>query len=584
MSDKDIDLGSGAEAAGHPDSEKELAQNTNSSQNDENTAAPESVSSVPEAESAHKADETNTIDKENGLPSQDDVNKILLGKDRPEKEVRAFTGQQASPAKKVLTVACLILVVALAGASAYFYFGVMKSDSFVKGTSIGGINVSGMNQDEAVKAVDAVLKNRLNDEVVFYKGSYTDKDKLSKLIDSVDTKKAVADAFEAEKARDWKAFYDSITGAVTVNHSLGITMRKSAEEDLVKAWDKKWSEPAVDARLDLDESGDLVIMPEKAGKKVDSVATFEQLKDAMSGTEKLRIEILVIDEVPKVTEKDLEGMHELADYTSEYDTGLENRSHNLELAAGKIDNTKLEPGEVFSFNDTVGERTVAAGYLDALIFVGNQVEPGLGGGVCQVASTLYNTVLLSGLEIVERHNHNLPITYVPLGRDATVNWGSMDFQFKNNSDSTIYIAARAGGGTITISIFGKGAVPNVEVKSQVEGSIGFATVEKLDPTMPAGTRRVDSNGAEGYYASAWRIFYDDKGKEIETETLSHDSYNGKDAVIFVGPPLGTPGTPGTVPGSPSTNPNSTSNPNSSVVTTNTGTNSSTETDGVNSTP
>lgn len=424
-----------------------------------------------------------------------------------------------------------------AGLLAYAYFGILNSADFAKGTSIGGVSVAGMNSEQAAAALEKNLKDRLNDDVVFFKDEYSYEERLGKVIEPIDYQAAVDNAWAAEQERSWQSKMESATGDTSVNYSLGIAVKKDIEAELDQEWDEMWSQPAEDAALDLNDSGQLVIIPEKEGKQVDTVATMEQLRDAMFGSGPLKFAIIIVDEKPKVTEKDLEGMHELASYSSEYDTGLENRSHNLELATTKINNSKIEPGEVFSFNDTVGERTSAAGYLDALIFVGNQVEPGLGGGVCQVASTLYNTVLLSGLEIVERWNHNLPITYVPLGRDATVSWGSMDFQFRNNTDSVLYIAAQAGGGYITVSIYGKCDVPNIEVGSETYGSTGFATIEKLDPTMAPGTRRVESTGSSGYYASAWRIFYDEEGNVIKKEDLGNDTYNGKDAIVFVGPPL-----------------------------------------------
>lgn len=471
--------------------------------------------------------------------------------------------------KKGLATFAALAAIIVAGVLAYAYFGIINSGDFIKGTSIGGVSVAGMSPDEAVPALESQLKGRLNDDVVFFKDSYTYDERLSRVIEPIDYKTAVQDAWAAEQERSWQNKLESVTGDNTVNYSLGISIKKDIEAELTEEWDKKWSEAAVDASLDLNDSGQLVVLPEKEGKKVDTVATFEQLRDAMFGSGPLKFAIIIVDEKPKITEKDLEGMHELASYTSEYDTGLENRSHNLELATSKIDNAKLEPGQEFSFNETVGERTSAAGYLDALIFVGNQVEPGLGGGVCQVASTLYNTVLLSGLEIVERWNHNLPITYVPLGRDATVTWGSMDFRFKNNTDSVLYIAAQAGGGSVTISIYGKCDVPHIEVGSETHGSTGYATVEKLDPTLPPGTRKVETPGSSGYYASAWRIFYDENGNVTKREELGQDTYNGKDEVVLVGPPLNGQST---VPSDPN-NPNSTSNPGSPNAANTTGTNS-----------
>lgn len=138
-----------------------------------------------------------------------------------------------------------------------------------------------------------------------------------------------------------------------------------------------------------------------------------------------------------------------AAYISAYYTTLINsppdRTHNIILATGTIDGTILASGETFSFNRTVGRRTLAADYKEALIFVGDEIVPGVGGGVCQVASTLYNTALEGGLQIVERHPHTLPVTYVAPQRDATVAWPTTDLKFKNTLDRPLRILCTVYG-------------------------------------------------------------------------------------------------------------------------------------------
>ena len=143
----------------------------------------------------------------------------------------------------------------------------------------------------------------------------------------------------------------------------------------------------------------------------------------------------------------------LASYTTYYNEGLYNRSTNLKLATKAINGKIVQPGQTFSFNSTVGPRTSARGYKSAIVFVGGRQVYGLGGGICQVSSTLYNVVLNSKMKVVERRPHGLPVTYVPKGKDATVSWGSIDFKFKNNRSYPIKIAASASKGTLTISFY-----------------------------------------------------------------------------------------------------------------------------------
>lgn len=128
-------------------------------------------------------------------------------------------------------------------------------------------------------------------------------------------------------------------------------------------------------------------------------------------------------------------------YTTLIDRSV-NRTNNVKLSCQAIDGLILQPGQVFSFNVTSGPRTQERGYQVAPIFVGKKVVPGRGGGVCQTSSTLYNSVLEAGLEVVERHPHSLPVAYVAAGRDATVSWGGADLKFRNNLDVPIKILAR----------------------------------------------------------------------------------------------------------------------------------------------
>ncbi len=131
----------------------------------------------------------------------------------------------------------------------------------------------------------------------------------------------------------------------------------------------------------------------------------------------------------------------------------DSRTNNVDLAAKAIDNIILAPGEVFSFNQAVGRRTVDKGYLEAPIFVGEKVETGIGGGICQVSSTLYNTALLANLPVLERHPHSLTVAYVPTDQDATVVWGITDFRFKNTLDHPIKIMTKVINNYVVTGIF-----------------------------------------------------------------------------------------------------------------------------------
>jgi Uncharacterized vancomycin resistance protein len=145
----------------------------------------------------------------------------------------------------------------------------------------------------------------------------------------------------------------------------------------------------------------------------------------------------------------------IAQYTTYFDPSQVNRTENLRLAAKALNGKLLAPGERFSFNGSVGERTAEAGYKEAMIIEGDAFTPGLGGGVCQVSSTLYNAVMLAHLEIIERHAHSLPISYVPPGQDATVAYPVLDFKFKNSTNFYLLIHSLIDKNSLTFKLYEK---------------------------------------------------------------------------------------------------------------------------------
>lgn len=202
--------------------------------------------------------------------------------------------------------------------------------------------------------------------------------------------------------------------------------------------------------------------------------------------------------------KDSEGdyPYELAAYTSYYRSSDETRTANLKAAVSKLNNIKIPDDAVFSFNQTVGKRTVTAGYETAKVINGGEFVDGLGGGVCQVSSTLFECVLRANVEIVYRTNHSLEIGYVPLGGDATVQWSSKDFKFKNTLGCDVRIKMTCEGGKLTCKLYGKKDVkPNnvkINIKKDgeqyvltrtVDGKQNYRTVSKYNKPKPSTTAK-----------------------------------------------------------------------------------------------
>lgn len=170
--------------------------------------------------------------------------------------------------------------------------------------------------------------------------------------------------------------------------------------------------------------------------------------------------------------------HQVSAYTTSYASSDKTRTANLQAACNKIDKIVIPKGKVFSFNQTVGKRTVTAGYDTAKVIKDGEFVDGLGGGVCQVSSTVFEAVLRANAEIVERTNHTLEIGYVPLGGDATVQWNTRDFKFKNNLDSDIELRINCENGRLTCTVYSRDKVDVGDVKINISSSKGIYTLTR----------------------------------------------------------------------------------------------------------
>lgn len=225
----------------------------------------------------------------------------------------------------------------------------------------------------------------------------------------------------------------------------------------------------------------------------------------------------------------------ISSFSTRYDASNTNRSTNLRIAAEKINGTVLLPGEVFSYNKTVGKRTVEEGYKDAKIYADGGVVDGLAGGICQISSTLYNAVLLANLEIVERRNHSFTTSYVAAGRDATVVWGAIDFQFKNSRNYPIKIEASVKNGVAEFKIHGMQEQQEYEISiiPKTTASIPYSTTQIPDPTLAPGQQIPVQAGHLGYKVTTY-IVKKLNGVEVSRELLSNDTYQPMKAVVRVG--------------------------------------------------
>lgn len=270
----------------------------------------------------------------------------------------------------------------------------------------------------------------------------------------------------------------------------------------------------------------------------------------------------------------------LGTFTTRYDAGNVARTTNLAIACKKLNGQVIQPGEVFSYNKALGKRSVENGYKEAAVYVNGGVENGLGGGICQISSTLYNTVLFANLGIVERHQHSFTTSYVDPGRDATVVYGVLDFKFKNTRKYPVKLEAYVKSGVATVSIYGlkEDVEYTVKVVSTVTENIPCPVEKTEDPTMAAGVEKVVTKGTNGCRSVAYKYVYDMAGNLVSKTQLSADYYGTIARKVKVGTKqVETPATP-SAPTTPTT-PAETPSPSPSTSTTPSGTDNPGETGG-----
>lgn len=225
----------------------------------------------------------------------------------------------------------------------------------------------------------------------------------------------------------------------------------------------------------------------------------------------------------------------LSKYTTRYDESNLNRSNNIKLASEKINGTILMPGETFSYNKIVGARTIKAGYKEAAVYMGGKVVDGIGGGICQVSSTLYNAALEANLEIVSRKNHYFITSYVSASRDATVSYGTIDFKFKNSRNYPVKIECKSNNGICGISIYGitEETEYQVVIEDKITEVIPYTTKYVETNLLEKGVENQVQKGVNGYKSEAYRILKLN-GKVISKTLLSKDSYNPLQEIIEKG--------------------------------------------------
>jgi len=278
------------------------------------------------------------------------------------------------------------------------------------------------------------------------------------------------------------------------------------------------------------------IIPGESGRKVDFEKAIEGILEACkTDTDRVAMLSTVVVE-PKLTTEDAEKMgikEKVSSFTTYFNPNQRSRVHNIKTLARELDGNIVAPDEVFSFNGNIGPRTASKGYEEASAIVNGELVPALGGGICQVATTLFNTIFFGGYEVLERYNHSLFISSYPAGRDATVSYGGPDLKFQNNTDAYILIKAVATASSVTVSFYSTDQGIKVEYTTSGPSNLkDYPTQREDDPTLPKGVTKVVEKGAQGRDITVHRTVI--KDGDVVKKDKFFSRYKPKTAIVRVG--------------------------------------------------
>ncbi len=432
--------------------------------------------------------------------------------------------------RKGCFLACLLASALLWGMTA----AAKEGDTIKNGIFVGEVDLSGMTAQEAAQAVEAYVETLREVEItLLYAEDREVPVSAGELGISWSNQEVITEALEVGIHGNVIERYKILKDLERENlvYPLELSFDFQGLTDILIEECAKYDQKAVDATL-VREDGQFRVVGGDTGYALNVEASFDKVHELLSGgwdCQPCSIPLVVEVTQPRGSAEELARVKDvLGTFTTSYGSSNFNRSENISNGCSLINGTVLYPGDEFSMLDCVTPFTAENGYYMAGSFMNNQVVDSMGGGICQVSTTLYNTVLLAELEVTERSNHSMIVTYVDPSADAAIaESADKDFRFKNNLDCPIYIEGRTEGKQLTFTIYGEeNRDPGREVRyeSQVLEVINPpADLITADPALPLGYIAVDNNLHVGYRAELWKIVTEN-GQETSREKINSSSY------------------------------------------------------------
>ena len=417
-----------------------------------------------------------------------------------------------------------------------------EDDYIYQGISIEGIDVSGNTKEEAQKKIDDYMETLKNTEIQFQTDLDTETVKMEDLGLTYSNKEVVDEAYsygkEGNVIKRYKEQKD--IEQTPIELQLDKTIGSKKFKSTIQESEDQLVQKAENATLKR-ENNTFQIIPEKEGLTIDYNKSLKNLKSYLNeewNGQDSSFSLVTKKDIPEYKSEDFNEVTDvLGTFTTSYSSSTSDRAQNVATGAAHINGTVLYPGEEFSTYEKVAPYTYENGYRTGQAYLNGEVIDSIGGGICQVSTTLYNAVIRAELDVTERYPHSMNVSYVPLAADAAMAGTYKNLKFKNNTDTPIYIEGVTYNRTVTFTIYGKetrASNRTIEFRSEtLETYQPGADIEKEDSTMPEGQTVVTQSAHTGYKAQLWKDIYID-GEKTDSVLVNTSTYQASPRRVTVG--------------------------------------------------
>ena len=453
----------------------------------------------------------------------------------------------------------LVVAAVFAGLSSHMK-KVTSEEGFFTGVQVEGMELGGLSKEEAQTKIDEYLTKLIATEVELGVGEKTEKITLGELGLTYTNQDILTEAYALGREGSLIQNYLDIKNLEKEpsNFKLEFGFDNEELQNALKEKTASYEDKMQNATLKR-QNGSFVITEEKDGVVFNYEESAKLITDKVTQDWKdraaFKIDMITQIEKAQYTKEMMEKVTaKIGTFSTSYSSSASGRKKNVKAGASFIDGNVIYPGETFSVHDVVTPFTYDRGYAMAGSYLNGETVESMGGGICQVSTTLYNAVLRAELEIAERHEHSMTVGYVQLSADAAIAGTYKDFKFKNNLDTPIYIEGIANGSTLTFTIWGEETRPSNRTITFVNEVLSTTTPtekEEKDPTLEEGVRKVISKGHTGYKTKLWKIVKVD-GTQTDKILVNSSNYMMSPTKVAVGTKKPEPTTQAPVVTTPST--------------------------------